>query len=296
MRQTLHLVPTSEFWIYSAALCRTLMNMAMRWMTKLDVTSKEADGLTTLIVDALTDGPLSKQELRRRVEPNISKTVRRWMDHVWLFARLPIAQGLICYGPSSGQDAVFIRSDQWIGARPNLEEREAQRILLQKFLRAYGPAKVRDFSKWSGLAAADARAAADSLRDGLVEVKVDGNTALLLAEDRKQLSAASLSKQVVRLLPGFDPYLLAHADKNHLVAPSTYKRVYRNQGWISPVVLCDGRVIATWALTRDKDGRTIEIEPFAKLPKSVRQAIEGEAASLGRFVGAPCMVNFVKAR
>ena len=37
-----------------------------------------------------------------------------------------------------------------------------------------------------------------------------------------------------------DPYLLAHRDKDHLLSAEHYKRVYRNQGWISPVVLIDG--------------------------------------------------------
>jgi hypothetical protein len=54
----------------------------------------------------------------------------------------------------------------------------------------------------------------------------------------------------VRLLPAFDAFLLAHATKDHIVDPRFYKRVYRNQGWISPVVLVGGRIAAVWSIQR----------------------------------------------
>ena len=46
----------------------------------------------------------------------------------------------------------------------------------------------------------------------------------------------------------FDTFLLAHATKHHLVEPRFYKRVYRNQGWLSPVVIVAGRIVAVWFL------------------------------------------------
>jgi hypothetical protein len=97
-------------------------------------------------------------------------------------------------------------------------------------------------------------------------------------------------------LPHFDPYLLAHAEKEHLLANVHYKRVYRNQGWISPVVLIDGRVTGVWS--HKIQGRTllIQVDPFEKLSRAVRSGIEQEAAALAEFFNCSPMVEFTETR
>ena len=89
-----------------------------------------------------------------------------------------------------------------------------------------------------------------------------------------------------RLLPAFDTFLLAHAAKDHLIEPRFYKRVYRNQGWLSPVVLVSGRIVAVWFLEQRARAYTVDVRPFGPLDKRVRSGIEQEAHALGRFLGA----------
>jgi DNA glycosylase AlkZ-like len=71
-------------------------------------------------------------------------------------------------------------------------------------------------------------------------------------------------------------------------------RVYRSQGWLSPVLLVDGRMEGVWRHER-KGGRLIvDIEPFAKQPEWVRDG-RGSRASLtllGRRTRAH-LVDFV---
>ncbi len=56
-------------------------------------------------------------------------------------------------------------------------------------------------------------------------------------------------------------------------------------GWISPVLLVDGRMEGVWRHER-KGGRLIvEIEPFAEQPGWVRRVTEEEAERLARFLG-----------
>jgi hypothetical protein len=126
---------------------------------------------------------------------------------------------------------------------------------------------------------------------GLIEpVRVDGGTSFVLRRDRDELADASLDREP-RLLPSFDTFLLAHAGKDHLVKPSFYKRVYRNQGWLSPVVLVSGRIVAVWFLEQRAKTFTVDIRPFAPLGARVRDGIHREADALGRFLGARCEVS-----
>jgi len=94
------------------------------------------------------------------------------------------------------------------------------------------------------------------------------------------------------LLPSFDTFLLAHAVKDHLVDARFYKRVYRNQGWLSPVVIVNGRIVAVWFLEEHATSFVVDVQPFAPLDAKLRRGISQEAEALGSFLGAPCGAQF----
>ncbi len=62
-------------------------------------------------------------------------------------------------------------------------------------------------------------------------------------------------------------------------------RVYRPQGWLSPVLMVDGRMEGVWRYERKGERLTVRIEPFGEQPGWVRRAAEGEAERLSRFLG-----------
>ncbi len=292
MRGTLHLLPSADFFIYINALKKSVVESVQRIMLRLGITAKEVVGLNEAAMAALSAGPLTKGELTERVKPRVGKKIRAVMTQFWNIFRPAFAEGLICYGPESGREAVFIRVDQWLPKQKEISEIEAQQMLLRRFLRAYGPATLQDFSHWTGLLMKEAKNIWEILQEELVEVGIEGEKAFLLRDDHDQLKNGSYDGQVLRLLPLFDPYLLAHADKNHLISSAHYKRVYRNQGWISPVILLDGKIIGVWSYTRRAKRWPLEIEPFEKFSKTIRAKIEEEAASLGNFLETEWEIKF----
>lgn len=290
MRQTLHLIPAEDFSLYLAALKRSRLEAVLRVMARFRITREEADALTEIIVEALRGEPKAQGELRKQIRPRVSKRVRAWMDRVSNALRTALAEGLICYGGERGPELTYVRVNQWLPKQRSYEENEAKPILLRRFLRAYGPATLADFSKWSGITAKEAKPVWESLAEELKPVSSEGQTSFLLCKDEKEFAESELREPVVRLLPSFDPFLLAHADKDHLVDAAHYKRVYRNQWWISPVVLLNGRVAGTWSHKRRADGIALDMQFFGKPTKALRAALEEEAASLGRFLGSPCRI------
>lgn len=286
MRQTLHLLPADEFHIYMTALRRSRMSAFMNIMARIDVGPKEVQAMIAALMKTLGDGPVPQRELAEQVKPLISKKLQASMKHFWnnwpIF-RPAIMEGLICYGPQRGSQATLVRVDRWLPALPQISEQDAQRILLRKFLRAYGPAGIRDFCKWSGISVKEAKPVWDSLCDELTEVSVEGRKAFILRENLQELEGARLARPVVRLLPYFDPYMLAHADKDHLVHPKHYKRVYRSQGWLSPVILVNGRVVGIWSREQKTKKRSLRTDFFEKVPKVVLKEIESESERLEEF-------------
>jgi len=294
MRQTLHLLPAIDFSIYISALKKSRVEALLRIMSKFGVTQKDAEAMNATVMEILAAGPLTQRELTDQIKPQVGKKVQTWMEHVWSVFRPAIVEGLICYGPNRGQEATFVRVDQWLPKQKEVSEKIAQQILLRRYLSAYGPATVQDFSKWSGIPMKEAKGIGESLEGELVNIHFDDKKVFVLREDYDQLINGDLDHQILRLLPGFDPYLLGHAEKDHLVNSSDYKRVYRNQGWISPVILLNGRVIGTWSHHRRAKQSFLEIEPFENFSKTIRNRIAEEAESLGNFLKASWEIKFSK--
>jgi len=82
------------------------------------------------------------------------------------------------------------------------------------------------------------------------------------------------------LLPAFDPYLMGHSGRNHLFEAAYRARVSRTAGWISPVVLVDGRVVATWSHSIAKGVLRVTVEPFRRLLSKLRPEIRLRAEEL----------------
>jgi len=294
MRQTLHLIPTDEFPLYIAALRPSRFAQAMRVMDRCGITRDESEALIPLIMETLAAGPLSRPAIAAAIRPKASKRVRFWMENSWSLVRLPVAEGLICYGRGEGNSIVFIRTDHWLPKlkRERMSATEAQCTLLRKYLRAYGPATLNDFSHWAGIPMQEVRPLRALLEPDLAEIPGDKKNFLLLREDVEVLYNSPVAKDSIHLLPLFDSYLLAHQEKDHLLSAKHYKRVYRNQGWISPVVLINGVIAGVWSHKLQGNRLLLTIEPFGKLSKKERAGIEREAESLALYYDATLEMKF----
>jgi hypothetical protein len=298
MRQTLHLIPADEFLIYIAAQKPSRLAGALRIMAKFGIARAEADDLTALIMSALAAGPMSRAAIHAAVRPKVSKRVRAWMERVWSILRIPVAEGLICYGSGEGNQVNFIPTDRWLPKlkRTPISAKDAQCAIFRKYLKAYGPATFTDFSHWSGISMQEVRLLPPLVEGELVEVSVDKKICYLLRNDESELYKQLPCDPCIRLLPHFDTYLLAHRKKDHLLSAKHYKLVYRNQGWISPVVLIDGAIAGVWSYKTKGKKIQVAIEPFGRLSRATRDAIAREAEALGLFIGITVQLQFASGK
>jgi uncharacterized protein YcaQ len=304
MRQTLHLIPADEFPLYIAALRPSRVAQALRTMARFGISREEGESITPLIMDALSAGPLRRPAIAAVVRPKVSKRARAWMEACWSMIRIPVAEGSICYGRGEGNEIVFIRTDQWLKDRSIKDQRlpklkvesvavtQAQCELFQKYLRAYGPASLHDFAHWSGISMQEVKPLLPLLQAELAEIPGEKKDRWLFPEDVAILNKTSTKGTGVRLLPIFDSFLLAHREKDHLLSMQHYKRVYRNQGWISPVVLVDGAIAGVWSHKIQNKKLFVEVDPFGKLTRTRRAAIKREGEALAVFFESKLDLKF----
>ncbi len=296
MRGTLHLVTTEDFPVYISALKSSRLRQMSRIMTRYGVSREDSNAVTDAVVQALAAGPMTRRELTERTVflETLGDKARAWFEQAWWgVVRQAVVEGLACYGPNRGSEVTLVRVDQWLGNLPEVPEEHARLILLRRFLRAYGPSSPHDFSKWTSFSMKAARETWRSARKEVVEVSVEGRSGWILAEDLDTLVSSNLEDHNLCILPHFDCYLLGHVRKDHLVDDDHYKRVYRKAAWISPVVLLNGRIVGIWSNRRKSQRLKVEVEPFARISRTVRARIEEEAASLAQFLEASdCQVRF----
>jgi hypothetical protein len=292
MRLTLHLIPAADLAMVIAALRPMSMATLQRWHTRVGAAPDHVKALVDSIMDGLSDGPRTQQELMARARKKAGKGMRAWLDNSWGALRPAVIDGLIVYGPPRGPATTFVRVDQWLPPQPRIGVDEARAGLLRRFLSAFGPADAHDFAKWSGLKTSDAKSVAASLGDEIVQVSVDGAPGLIRSVDLEALENSRLDPEAIRLLGPFDSFLLAHATKDHLVDPRHYKRVYRAQGWISPVVLRGGAIVGVWFPAAKGKRVTLGVEPFGRATPALRDGVAREAEAIGRFLGVQCDARF----
>ena len=93
----------------------------------------------------------------------------------------------------------------------------------------------------------------------LSEVDVAGGQKLWMLRSRNvRLTLASF----VRLLPGFDNYLLGHQRRDFALNPQHAREVHPGGGVLRAVVLVDGRAVATWSSRRRGINLIITVRPF----------------------------------
>ena len=69
-------------------------------------------------------------------------------------------------------------------------------------------------------------------------------------------------------------------------------RVYRPQGWLSAVLLVDGRMDGVWRHERKGRRVAIAFEPFKRVGRAVRSAAEAEAERMAAFLGGEPVVEW----
>ncbi len=289
MRGTLHLVPAEDLPVYTSAL-DARGSYPPSWMRYWGTTPTGMERLIEAIAEALDGAALDRRELEEAIRPRVGKRLSKHIGESWGGILKPAARrGVLCAGPSRGQNATFVRPDQWLGTWREVPLEEAGPELLRRYLSSYGPASRADFARWIG------HQYEPNLRFAWehVDVVEAEPKRFLLAQDVEAL-AAERTSSAVRLLPGFDPFLLSHQDREHLVDASIKDRVYRTAGWVSPVVLRHGRVAGVWSHELRPGRVRVTVEPFELLDAAARTAVEREAASLARFFGGELDLAYVE--
>jgi hypothetical protein len=287
MRGSLHLLTPEEGGAFLSMLAAGRSWELPSWQRYFGMQARHRDRMRAVVREALAGPALTREELIAAI------VGERELSHLgdelrsgWGTLFKPLAfQGDLCYGPSQGNRVTFTRPDRassrWAGV-PDPDE--AAPIVIRAYLAAYGPATTENLRNWLARGRVNIRrmrAWVAAMGDQLTQVEVDGEPAWIRTEDADELAAARPSTRV-RLLPGFDEYVLGPGtDDGRVVAARRRSAVSRVAGWISPVVVARGTVAGTWEL----DGQALRVSWFREAGRVPQRAIRAEVARLSEILG-----------
>ena len=284
-RGATHLLTPEDGGIYLAVRAASRMWELPSWQSYYDLTPADWPLLRETVREALADGPLTRDELGAAItaRPRFGHLGFAFADGAGTLLKPLAWQGDMSFGPPRDGHATFQRLDsnpRWAGV-PDLDEAGMRAV--EAYFRTYGPATPDRVHYWLGEGLGAGRKRIRSWiagsGDRLVEVAIDGESAYVLREDLDEL-AGTPPTTAVRLLPGYDQWVLGPGTADAHVVPPARRRLVSRQ---ANLVIAGGVVSGTWSLADDQ----LVTAWFAEAGRSPRDALADEVARLATILGRP---------
>jgi len=290
-RQTLHLLTPDDLAEFVVAARSLERWHTPAWLRYFKMTERGVSEVLEAIGDVLGDGPMTRVEVVDAVVARVRRPhLRDDMLTGWGTFLGPAAQrGKLIFGPSDGRNVAFVDPSEWLGRRIGVEPdaqaaEEARARMIARYLAAFPGSSRAMIGRWWGGRTAVTKVV-NLVPVPLVEVDVEGTRGLVREEDVDALAATS-PEHAARLLPGFDPFtneLPRRVDS--VLTPANHDAVHRTAGWVTPVVVIDGRIGGTWAIENGTSGSgTVVVRPFFGWRGGARRELAPEADRIAAFL------------
>jgi hypothetical protein len=167
--------------------------------------------------------------------------------------------------------------DVWNVPPPGIDPRAARLELARRYLQVFGPATPEAFARWAGIALSAGIAVFERLGKSLTLVRTPIGKARILSRDEPLFRAAPGQGAPARLLPSGDTWFLLQGADRELLVPDERQR---RELWTSRVwpgaLLVEGETVGTWRRAE----HVLTIQPWRRLSRAQRNAVEAEAGSL----------------
>jgi hypothetical protein len=261
MRSTIHLVAPRDYWPFAVAVREARRRSWLRSVK--GSTAPQMAGAARTARRALQDGPLTRAQIEELVGKERARGLGLWLDMV----RVP---------PSGTWERrradLYGLAEDWLAPPDQLTPAQAIDHLVRSYLRGFGPATKHDIASYTGWRVGE-------LAPVLKRLEIVEHEGRLLDVPGAPLPGPD-TPAPVRFLPVWDATLLVHARRTGILPEELRPRVFSvKKPHGTPTFLVDGAVAGEW---RYEDGR-VTVEPWKRLDRATRRAVDGEAQRLAAF-------------
>lgn len=282
MRGTLHLVSARDFYAYAVAT----QDLQRGAWNRLQVGQGVDPKAVARLAVAFAREPRAKEDVVAHLTERLGSFGG---PYKWLIWRFVSAHADLVSAPPGGHwayggtDAPYVAARHWIASGSRPSEEEALRLLITRYLAAFGPASLADVAQFAGQVPARIRPVLERLTSSLRRF-TDEQGRQLFDLPRAPRPAADTNAPV-RFLPRYDELLIGYKHRDRVIATKHRAAVYTKNAIIEAVFLVDGLAAGTWALVTTKTDAVLNIRPFGTLARADRAAAIEEGEALARFIG-----------
>jgi winged helix DNA-binding protein len=274
MRGTLHIVTPADYWAFATAR-RELGRVLWPPSYERRLPAARLGELAERALGELRDRHQTLKEMLASVEPHAPTG----LTPAFVWRRVQGHAHLVHVPPSGtwgyNKDGVYAAADVWIPEEPPPAELAFEH-LVRRYLAAFGPATKHDVAQWAGVPRLAPITAALERMD--VRTFRDEPGRILYDIPRAPLPDPE-TPAPPRLVPRFDNLVLSHDDRTRILGDVPVSRIVTKNAIVHATFLVDGFVAGTWTLQRDR----VVLEPFGRLDRATRRALEDEAERLASW-------------
>ena len=213
---------------------------------------------------------------------NVGSPVR--LGHILLRAEL---DGVMCSGAPRGAQQTYALLDDRAPPAAITRREEARAELARRYFAGHGPATLKDFTWWSGLSAVDATAGLEDAKSYLVSDAVDDQVFWFTAT----AGAPGGKRHSVHVLPNYDEYIVAYADRSAVIDASIVRKVdERNNILFNHAIVVNGVIRGVWKRIMKGRAATLEVRLFVPLSAAEEKTLQKEARRYADHLGLPVEV------
>jgi hypothetical protein len=276
MRATLHLV-TAEDYLRLRTTLQPVLAGASESIAKSRGQELNIEKILEVARHFIAEKPRSFAEITEMLsefDPSADVGAMRYTVRT----HLPLVQVPVNTGWSYPGNPKFTLAEEWLGKPISTEDNF--KMLVLRYLAAFGPASVTDIQTWSGMT--KLKDAVEKLKPELVTYRDEQGRELLDLPDKPLPDADTPAPE--RFLGEFDNILLSHNKRTRIVADEHRSKVYLPGLRVAATILIDGFVRGVWKVEKKKSAATLLIEPLDKLTNQNRTALTEEGERLARFI------------
>jgi DNA glycosylase AlkZ-like len=284
-RGATHLLTPEDGGAYLALRAASRMWELPSWQSFYGLTPSDWPRLRETVREALADRPMTRDELGAAItaRPKFRHLGFAFADGAGTLLKPLAWQGVMSFGPRRDGRATFQRLDdnpRWAGV-PDLDEAGTRAV--EAYFKAYGPATPDHVRYWLGNGLGAGRKRIQSwiagFGDRLAALDIAGESAYILREDLEHL-AATPATTAVRLLPGYDQWVLGPGTADAHVVPPARRTLVSGK---ANLVIAGGVVSGTWSVAGDQ----VVVAWFAEAGPPPRDALAEQVARLAMILDRP---------
>jgi hypothetical protein len=281
LRPTWHLVSAGDIrWMLDLTGPRIKAAVAPRH-EQLGITGSQVAKSCKILEKSLAGGrTLGRKELIAALEKGGVAMADSRASHIFLRAEI---EGVICSGAGRGRETGYALLEERAPRAAGPSREEALSRLARQYFASRGPATPEDFAWWSGLKLGDARGALAAIEGELEQAEVDSRRYWFAPP----ADAAASRERTVRLLPAFDEYIIAYADRSAAITIEDRAKAVSDNGIFRPTIVVNGEAAGIWSRVPDKGGIVLKRELFKRLGAEAMRAMAEEAERYRRFCEGP---------